>query len=94
LQPKIAIVARSVGDMIEIRVADNGPGIAETMRDRIAEPFFTTKKTGEGLGLGLSISRAIVAEFGGTLTFESVEGTGSTFIVRLPAADSRREAAE
>jgi two-component system C4-dicarboxylate transport sensor histidine kinase DctB len=94
LQPKIAIVAMPVGDMVEIRVSDNGAGIANENRDRIAEPFFTTKQTGEGLGLGLSISRAIVAEFGGTLTFKSVEGTGSTFIVRLPAADSRREAAE
>ena len=67
----------------------------DELRDRIAEPFFTTKETGEGLGLGLSISRAIVTEFGGTLTFASREGDGSTFAVRLPsAADSLREAAE
>jgi C4-dicarboxylate-specific signal transduction histidine kinase len=80
--------------MVEIRVSDNGPGIPAALRERIAEPFFTTKETGEGLGLGLSISRAIIGEFGGSLTFDSEEGAGSTFVIALPAAETMREAAE
>ena len=98
-RPRISIEAANAGGMVEIRVSDNGPGIAEETRERIAEPFFTTKQTGEGLGLGLSISRAIVTEFGGTLTFDSKEGRGSTFVISLPAAQigdktAPREAAE
>lgn len=79
---------------VEIAVADNGPGIAPDLRERIAEPFFTTKQTGEGLGLGLSISRAIIGEFGGSLTFSSEDGIGSTFVIGLPEASDLREAAE
>ncbi|QDZ00665.1 sensor histidine kinase [Nitratireductor mangrovi] len=92
--PAIQISAAERDGMVEIRVHDNGPGIPAELRERIAEPFFTTKQTGEGLGLGLSISRAIVGEFGGALTFESEEGQGSTFVVSLPAAAAVREAAE
>lgn len=93
--PCVAISAELQGDSVLIRVADNGGGIAGDLVGRIAEPFFTTKQTGEGLGLGLSISRAIVTEFGGELTFTSREGEGAVFVVRLPGlADGRREAAE
>ena len=76
--------------MVEITVADNGAGIPENLKERIAEPFFTTKETGEGLGLGLSISRAIIAEFGGSLSFAAREGGGSVFTVSLPAASDDR----
>lgn len=92
--PIIRLSAARLGDMVEIRVCDNGPGIPAAHRERIAEPFFTTKETGEGLGLGLSISRAIIGEFGGSLTFDSEEGAGSTFVIALPAAEAMREAAE
>ena len=92
--PEIRVTALGAGERIEINVGDNGPGIPEDLRERIAEPFFTTKQTGEGLGLGLSISRTIVSEFGGSLAFSSDEGGGSTFTISLPAACGTREAAE
>lgn len=84
------------GDAARLFVRDNGPGIPENLRDRIAEPFFTTKVTGEGLGLGLSISRAILDEFEGRMTFETGENGGCTFCIALPVVEaaSRREAAE
>lgn len=93
-EPEIRISAARKGEAVEISVMDNGPGIAPALRERIAEPFFTTKQTGEGLGLGLSISRAIIGEFGGSLTFSSEEGVGSTFVVSLPEVVRVREAAE
>jgi two-component system C4-dicarboxylate transport sensor histidine kinase DctB len=85
-RPTVRVRSERAADRICIHVEDNGPGIAETIRGRIAEPFFTTKFGGEGLGLGLSISRAIVTEFGGTLDFVSAPGTGCTFTVSLPEA--------
>ena len=92
--PAVRITACATGDRVAIDVGDNGTGIPTVLHERIAEPFFTTKKTGEGLGLGLSISRTIVGEFGGSLTFSSDEGGGSTFTISLPAAPARQEAAE
>ena len=65
---------------------DNGVGIPPQVRGRIFEPFFTTKPVGIGTGLGLAICHGIVTSLGGTLTFESEEGKGSTFRVELPAA--------
>ena len=67
-----------------LEVTDTGPGIDEALKERIFEPFFTTKAEGEGTGLGLSLSRDFVRQFGGDLDFESSEGQGSTFRVRLP----------
>ena len=88
--PEIHVGASRNGSMVKIEVADNGTGIPDHLKERIAEPFFTTKETGEGLGLGLSISRAIIAEFGGNLSFAAREGGGSIFTVSLPAtADDR-----
>ncbi len=84
--PTVTVSTRRVGDQVEIRVADNGPGIPAEIREKIFEPFFTTKPTGHGsTGLGLSLSYDIVAQgHGGTLTVESEEGEGATFIVTLP----------
>jgi signal transduction histidine kinase len=65
-----------------IRLGDTGPGIAESMKIRIFEPFFTSKE--EGTGLGLSIALKIVEEHNGMLDVESVEGSGATFIITLP----------
>lgn len=66
-------------------VEDNGPGIAEELRQRIFESYFTTKAVGVGTGIGLSISRSIVERHGGLLWFEPVEPNGARFVVRLPA---------
>lgn len=94
IEPTIRISSTCKNGAVEISVADDGPGIAPELRGRIAEPFFTTKQTGEGLGLGLSISRAIIGEFGGSLTFASEEGVGSIFTISLPRALDIQEAAE
>ncbi len=72
--------------IIEIRVRDNGMGMPDAVKAKIFQPFFTTKPTGEGTGLGLSLSYDIITKgHGGTITVESVEGEGTEFIVTLPA---------
>jgi two-component system NtrC family sensor kinase len=74
-----------VGDEVEVRVRDNGTGIPEAVRQKIFQPFFTTKPAGEGTGLGLSLAHDIIAQgHGGTLTVASQEGQGTEFTVRLP----------
>jgi PAS domain S-box-containing protein len=81
----IVIETRRRGKWVEVRVSDDGPGIPPEHRNKVLEPFFTTKEVGKGTGQGLAVSRAIVArEHGGTLTFETEPGVGTTFIVRLP----------
>jgi signal transduction histidine kinase len=74
--------------MARLDVVDNGKGIDPKVRERIFDPFFTTGDIGSGMGLGLSISHAIVTSHGGTLTVESEVGRGSTFRMELPAAPS------
>ncbi|MEM6327599.1 MAG: ATP-binding protein [Bacteroidota bacterium] len=84
---RVVVSTHRSGDRAEIRIADDGPGIAEVVRDRLFEPFVTTKPTGEGTGLGLSLAHDIVTQgHGGTLTVESEPGSGATFVVSLPAA--------
>lgn len=69
----------------EVRIQDTGSGIPEAHRSRIFDPFFTTKEVGRGTGQGLAISRSVVVEkHGGSLSFETTEGKGTTFIIRLP----------
>ena len=68
----------------EISVSDNGPGIPQSVLDKIFQPFFTTKPTGQGTGLGLSLSYDIVKAHGGELLVETSEGAGTTFTLRLP----------
>jgi signal transduction histidine kinase len=65
-------------------VRDNGLGIPETNRNKIFQPFFTTKPTGEGTGLGLSLSYDIIKAHGGELKVETKEGEGSEFIIQIP----------
>ena len=89
----ITVERDSDGDTVRIGVRDNGPGIAAEHRPRIAEPFFTTKLSGEGLGLGLSISNAILADYGGRLDFEDAEGGGTLAVVTLPGAAEQLERA-
>jgi ligand-binding sensor domain-containing protein/signal transduction histidine kinase len=71
---------------VEIRVKDNGPGIPDSIKDKIFQPFFTTKPTGQGTGLGLSLSYDIIKAHGGEIKLETKEGEGSTFIIILPIA--------
>ena len=68
-----------------ISISDNGPGIPDAIKDKIFQPFFTTKPTGQGTGLGLSLSYDIVKAHGGELKVKSKEGEGSEFIINLPA---------
>ncbi len=71
-----------------IRVRDNGPGISQKVVDKIYQPFFTTKPTGQGTGLGLSLSYDIIKAHGGELKVETKEGEGAEFIIRLPLRDN------
>ena len=86
-EPTVTVSTKKVGDKVEIRVADNGSGISKKVLDKIFQPFFTTKPTGQGTGLGLSLSYDIVTKgHGGELKVETLEGEGSAFIIVLPVA--------
>jgi signal transduction histidine kinase len=83
--PTVTVATARTPRGVEIRVSDNGPGIAAEAAERIFEPFFTTKPSGQGTGLGLSLAYDIVtAGHGGTLRVESRPGDGATFVVSLP----------
>ncbi|KRA40243.1 sensor histidine kinase [Devosia sp. Root635] len=81
---EVRVTARSDERGVSVEIADTGPGIPQTVRERLFEPFFTTKSTGESLGLGLSISRTLVEEFGGALRFDVRPGGGTLVSVVLP----------
>lgn len=81
---RIVITTAHANNLLTIRVADTGPGIAAEHVQQVFNPFFTTKSVGEGTGLGLSISDGIVREHGGRIQTESVAGRGATFTVELP----------
>jgi signal transduction histidine kinase len=83
--PTVWLSTKKVGDKVLISVKDNGPGIPQKILDKIFQPFFTTKPTGQGTGLGLSLSYDIVKAHGGELKVETKEGEGSVFIISLPA---------
>ncbi|AMJ67212.1 ATP-binding protein [Hymenobacter sp. PAMC 26628] len=84
--PTVCVRTKRVGPQVEIRVADNGTGIPAEVQAKIFQPFFTTKPTGEGTGLGLSLAHDIVVQgHGGVLTVESEAGVGTAFTIRLPA---------
>ena len=84
-EPQLKVTTRAIADCIEIRVRDNGVGIPSDIRDKLFQPFFTTKPTGEGTGLGLSISYDIITKaHGGRITVESEDGVFTEFIVALP----------
>jgi signal transduction histidine kinase len=85
-KPEVFVSMVKTGNKIEIKVKDNGDGIPEENRDKIFQPFFTTKPTGEGTGLGLSLSYDIITKsHGGELKVESTEGKGSIFTILIPA---------
>jgi len=86
-RPTLTVSTRDLGQAVEVRVRDNGTGIPPEVRDKLFQPFFTTKPTGEGTGLGLSISYDIVTQqHGGNIEVDSQVGEFTEFTVRLPRA--------
>jgi PAS domain S-box-containing protein len=82
---KITIQTQNCPEWAEIRIQDTGSGIPENIQSRIFDPFFTTKEIGKGTGQGLSIARSVIVDkHGGSIHFETEEGKGTTFIIRLP----------
>jgi len=82
--PQVIVTTKKLNDKVEIRVADNGYGIRQKNMEKIFQPFFTTKPTGQGTGLGLSLAYDIVKAHGGEIKVVTKEGEGSEFIVQLP----------
>jgi two-component system NtrC family sensor kinase len=87
---EISIETGAIGGAYEIRVSDTGPGIPPELRERVLEPFFTTKPVGQGTGLGLSITYSIVRKHSGTLSIECPEGGGTSITLRLPFRPSQQ----
>ncbi|MBC7749947.1 MAG: GHKL domain-containing protein, partial [Methylotenera sp.] len=83
-EPTVSVSTKKLADKVLISVKDNGNGIPSKVLDKIFQPFFTTKPTGQGTGLGLSLSYDIVKAHGGELKVETKEGEGSIFIIQLP----------
>ncbi len=82
-EPIVSVITKKMDGKVQIRVRDNGMGIPEHIREKIFQPFFTTKPTGQGTGLGLSLSYDIVKAHGGELKVTTKEGEGSEFIIQL-----------
>ena len=92
LRPRglIRVSTRQVGGDAVVEIADSGAGIPEGIRERIFDPFFTTKGIGRGTGQGLAIAhRSVVQRHGGSLTFRTEEGKGTTFVIRVPVTPGR-----
>jgi len=83
-EPTVTVKTKKENATIEIHVSDNGNGIPENIVNRIFEPFFTTKPTGQGTGLGLSMSYDIIKAHGGELTVETKEHLGTEFKIEIP----------
>jgi signal transduction histidine kinase len=83
-EPTVSISTKKIRDKVEIKVSDNGAGISDAVKHKIFQPFFTTKPTGQGTGLGLSLSYDIIKVHGGELLVESKVDKGSKFIIHLP----------
>jgi signal transduction histidine kinase len=84
-QITIETLHRPADESVEIRVKDDGSGIPEAIRGRVFDPFFTTRPPGQGAGQGLAqVHAAVVRQHGGSVDFDSIEGKGTTFVVRLP----------
>jgi len=81
---RIGVRTRHADGCIVVSVSDTGAGVPEGERDRVFNPFFTTKPVGQGTGLGLSISDGIVRQHGGQIRVESVPGSGASFVLRIP----------
>ena len=84
-EPIVSIGTKNINKKVEISVKDNGNGIPQILTEKIFQPFFTTKPTGQGTGLGLSLSYDIIKAHGGEIKVNSVEGEYTEFIILLPA---------
>jgi signal transduction histidine kinase len=84
--PEVSLITKKINGKIHITVKDNGSGIPESLKQKVFQPFFTTKPTGQGTGLGLSLAYDIITKgHGGEMVMDSKEGEGTTFILILPA---------
>ncbi len=83
-EPMVSITTTRCGDKFEISVEDNGIGIPEAIREKVFQPFFTTKPTGQGTGLGLSLSYDIIKSNGGEISVVNRPGEGAEFVISLP----------
>jgi len=82
-EPTVEVSTKKDGNKVLVSVKDNGNGIPQKILDKIFQPFFTTKPTGQGTGLGLSLSYDIVKAHGGELAVETKEGEGSEFVISI-----------
>ncbi|MCK4304041.1 MAG: PAS domain S-box protein [Candidatus Eisenbacteria sp.] len=89
----ITITTRRDGEFAEIRVCDTGGGIPEEIRGKVFDPFFTTKEVGQGTGQGLTLCHSAMEKHAGTITFETRENEGTTFIIRIPLEGRKAQAA-
>ena len=83
-EPTVSVSTKKINNEVVISVGDNGNGIPESIREKIFQPFFTTKPTGSGTGLGLSLAYDIIKSHGGDIKVQSETGIGTTFIIQLP----------
>ena len=89
IEPTLLVTTKDLGETVEIRIRDNGNGIPAEIREKIYDPFFTTKPSGEGTGLGLSISYdIIVKQHGGTINLETEPNEFTEFIIEIPRRQS------
>jgi signal transduction histidine kinase len=86
--PTVKVATIRKGSELVICVEDNGGGIPDTIKEKIFQPFFTTKPTGQGTGLGLSLSYDIIKAHGGTLSVHSTVNSGTTFQITLPITNA------
>ncbi len=94
-EPKLSAATKNLGDRVEIRIRDNGAGISPEVKEKMFNPFFTTKPAGEGTGLGLSMSHDIVVkQHGGRIDVESVPDSFTEVVVTLPRGNAGAEAGE
>jgi two-component system NtrC family sensor kinase len=84
-EPTVTVQTKKLDDKVKVSISDNGNGVPNNVREKIFQPFFTTKPAGQGTGLGLSLSYDIIKAHGGDLELETTEGKGATFIITLPA---------
>jgi len=83
-EPTVSVATKKIDDKVEITITDNGNGIPQEIVDKIFQPFFTTKPTGQGTGLGLSLSYDIIKAHNGEIKVNTKEGEGSDFVISLP----------